>query len=385
MKLGRIYSLILGFVYALHSIGFPVLGVAIKPYQVVAIIFSYKGRAKKVIVGVAAFMLVHALVVYLYNGTLTFDASAYIFIGMILIYSYLLLRDLKASFETVVFANTLVYISGIVVYAYCIYTGTYVNIHSDISERADLVNTLSSLVFFDGTRIRYNGFALDPNFYAFYVNIFLGVALCLAAIHDFKVPRIFIIVSIISVVLTLSRAGVLCLFLLLLASGWSGSGYSKKTLVVAMAALGAAVLALLSVYLGRSVFDYGDIADSRLWVWYSHLDNALQSGVGYIGNGITFDVVRYLNEGVFHKSTHNTVLYLVYCFGLGLTVLLVSLWLLRLVRLLLCGLTETSVLLIALHLVYAVSLLTLDLIFTVPFYLYIVFCYMYPPRFGKSL
>ena len=85
MKLGRIYSLILGFVYALHSIGFPVLGVAIKPYQVVAIIFSYKGRAKKVIVGVAAFMLVHALVVYLYNGTLTFDASAYIFIGMMVI------------------------------------------------------------------------------------------------------------------------------------------------------------------------------------------------------------------------------------------------------------------------------------------------------------
>lgn len=385
MKLGRIHSFLLGFVYVLHSIGFPVLGVAIKPYQLFAIIFSYKGKAKKVIVGVAVFMLVHALLVYLYNGNLTFDVPAYLFIGMILIYSYLLLREFKASFETVLLANTLVYISGIVLYAYCIYTGTYVNIHSDISERADLVNTLSSLVFFDGTRIRYNGFALDPNFYAFYVNVFLGVALCLAAIHDFKVPRMFIIVSILSVVLTLSRAGVLCLFLLLLASGWSGSGYSKKTLVVAMAALGAAVLALLSVYLGRSVFDYGDIADSRLWVWYSHLDNALQSGVGYIGNGITFDVVRYLNEGVFHKSTHNTVLYLVYCFGLGLTILLVSLWLLRLARLLLCGLTETSVLLIALHLVYAVSLLTLDLIFTVPFYLYIVFCYMYPPKFGKSL
>ncbi|MCA6127375.1 hypothetical protein AI19_12245 [Thalassolituus oleivorans 4BN06-13] len=99
-----------------------------------------------------------------------------------------------------------------------------------------------------------------------------------------------------------------------------------------------------------------------------------------MGQGLTFDVVRYLNGDIFHKSTHNTVLYSIYCFGFGITAGFILMWLKRLFSLILSGMSERSLLLIALHLVYAMSLLTLDLMFTVPFYLYMVFCYMYPAK-----
>jgi len=380
MRIKSLYSFLIGIAYAVQSMGIPVGVVTVKPYQLLAITLVYKASFKKVLLAITFFMLSHALLVVFFNGQVTFDPAAYVFTIMIVVYSYLLLFELKRSFGVVLMANSFVYFIGVALYFYALYSGDYVNIHHDVSERSDLVNRISSFVFFDGTRVRYNGFALDPNFYSFYVNILFGIALCLSYIHKYHLSRLFVLMSAISVMLTLSRVGVVSLLFLLLAWGWVSSGNIKRLGVLVALGVATTLIGAASIYMGRSLFSYEDVGDSRLWVWFFHLKNAWENGVGYMGQGLTFDVVRYLNDDIFHKSTHNTVLYSIYCFGFGITAIFILMWLKRLFNLILSGMSEKSVLLIAVHLVYAMSSLTLDLMFTVPFYLYIVFCYMYPVK-----
>ena len=380
----KFYAFFIGLSYAIHSFGIPVAGIALKPYQLLSVISSYNVRKKKLIVGVLLFLAIHVFVIYALQETITLDIAAYVFGYVVFIYSYLFLESIVASFRIVILANSLVYLMGVSLYFYALVTNSFVNIHTDVSERSALVNTIASFVFFDGEGVRYSGYALDPNFYAFYVNILLGVAFCLSKIHGYKLSKFFILLSAVSVLLTLSRVGIVSLVILLAAQAWAGSSNAKRILISVVITSVVSFFGFVSISLGRSIFNYDDAFESRLYVWYAHILNAIDIGVPYVGNGLSFDVIRYISVEEFNKSTHNTVLYMVYCLGFLIAGFLSLSWLLRLLSLLNSFVSDRWPLL-ALHLVYAFSILTLDLVFTVPFYLYIVFCYKYPLRFRSRI
>lgn len=378
---GVFWNVFIGISYVIHSFGVPVSVAVVKPYQLIAIIVSPVVFKKKISFIVLLLFLLHGAWIFL-SGDGEFDLKPYIFSMLIVIYSLLFIKQLEVEGRYVLLGVTFMYAIGILSYLYALYTASYLNIHKDVQARSDLVNSIFSFVFFDGSRVRYNGFALDPNFFAFYVNILLGIVLIYVKKNLIKLPKIFIYLSVLSVLLTLSRAGILSMILLYFGWKWSGRNLSLKIVIVVFIPILLVIMAYVTSLMGRSILNFSDFSGSRLWVWSIHFENILRNTNYFFGQGLSFDVVRFIDEELIRKSTHNTLLYLIYCYGFIFIFIFLYLWVSRLIKILLNSPSNEKSLHIGLHFVFIIGLFSLDLIFTVPFYLYAFFTYYHKSHDG---
>lgn len=375
--MNRLKAYIVGFSYCIQSFGLPIGSSFVKPYQILSLSLLPNSIKTVNFYRYLFFLLFYYVISFIfYNPDVFDDSIGAIFILLIAVYSIELINIIDSNIADLAKSISIVYAVGVFFYLYTFfYGGILVDFKDDIIARSELTNTISSFIFFDGEFIRYNGFTLDPNFYSFYVNIFLGIYLLTITNKNYKLNRLFVFLSTVSVVLTFSRIGILCLFSLLFSYYYSFVMNKKLFIYGCMFSLFISVLLLLYFDFsldGNERLSLGDINESRLGVWLAHINILINDKYILFGQGLKLSVVQYLSEYNYEKSSHNSLIYISYCFGIVGFIASIN-WYVRKLILIITCFDCNKILFCTLHLVFLLHLFTLDVLFTIPFHLYILY------------
>lgn len=375
--MNKLKTYIVGFSYCIQSFGLPIGNSFLKPYQILFFYCSFSSIRKLSFYKYLIFLLSYYIFSFVFYNQDVFDnIIGGVFVLLISVYSIELIDTISENTSDLVKSISIVYAIGICFYLYVyLHGGMLIDFKDDIGARSELTNTISSFVFFDGEFARYNGFTLDPNFYSFYVNILLGIYLLTTFTNDSKIDKVFVFLSTISVILTFSRIGILSLSFLLLSYIYS-TIENKKTFITGCFFVFLFLLLLcflfdFSLYENQRL-SLGDVNESRFGVWLSHINILINNEYLLFGQGLKFTVVQYLSEYNYDKSSHNTLIYISYCFGVVGLIYSIYWYLKKLIMIFTCF-SCNKVLFATLHFIFLLHIFTLDVLFTIPFHLYILY------------